>query len=67
MNASENAVTVTRSNGDSVTYDPRRLRGVTLYREEERTLAVGDRVQFNAPFRARRVVNGVLGTLAQID
>ena len=33
----------------SVTYDPRRLQGVTVYREAERELSVGDRVQFTAP------------------
>ena len=30
-------------------------------------MAIGDRVQFTAPFRAQRVANGELGTLAQID
>ena len=39
----------TRPTGERVTYDPRRLHGVTLYREAERAFARGDRVQFTAP------------------
>jgi hypothetical protein len=34
-------------------YDPRRLHGVTLYRETERAFSEGDRVQFTAPNRER--------------
>jgi hypothetical protein len=67
IDARDNRLTVTRPSGDVVTYDPRRLQGVTLYREEERTFAVGDRVQFTAPYRARRVANGELGTIRKID
>jgi hypothetical protein len=33
----------------AVTYDPRRLQEVTVYREAERAFATGDRVQFIAP------------------
>src|SRR4029077_3636421 len=53
----QNTLTVTRGNGTSVTYDPRRLQGVTVYREVERTFAVGDRVQFTAPFRTGKIAN----------
>jgi ATP-dependent exoDNAse (exonuclease V) alpha subunit len=67
VNAKENRLTVTRSTGELVTYDPRRLQGVTLYREENRTFAIGDRVQFTAPYRARRVANGELGTIMKMD
>src|SRR5436190_127878 len=58
-----NRVTVVRSSGEPLTYDPRRLQGVTLYREAERAFATGDRVQFTAPFRDRQVANRELGTL----
>ena len=34
--AKRNLVTVKRANGEQVSYDPRRLQGVTLYRETER-------------------------------
>lgn len=65
--AEDNRVTVTRQSGDRVTYDPRRLQGVTLYREADRAFAVGDRVQFTAPDRERHVANRELGTLEQVD
>ena len=50
-----------------VAYDPRRLQGVTIYREADRAFAVGDRVQFTAPDRERRVANRELGTVEAID
>jgi ATP-dependent exoDNAse (exonuclease V) alpha subunit len=61
-----NALTVQRASGDRVTYDPRRLLGVTVHQEQERALAVGDRVQFTAPSRELRVANRELGTLRQL-
>ena len=63
----ENLVTVEPSDGQRRTYDPRRLQGVTLYREAERAFAVGDRVQFTAPDRTRHVANRELGTIETID
>ena len=59
----QNTLTVTRGDGRSVTYDPRRLQGVTVYREVERTFAVGDRVQFTAPFRSAKIANREMGTI----
>jgi ATP-dependent exoDNAse (exonuclease V) alpha subunit len=50
-----------------VSYDPSRLRGISAYREIERELAIGDRIQFTAPNRALQVANRDLGTLQQID
>jgi ATP-dependent exoDNAse (exonuclease V) alpha subunit len=66
-NEKENLVMVKRENGEQVSYDPRRLHGVTLYRETERSLAQGDRVQFTAPNREQRIANRELGTLEKID
>src|SRR2546425_1827271 len=63
VNAKDNLLTVTRENGDRVTYDPRRLQGVALYRETDRAFAEGDRVQFTAPFREQHVANRELGTI----
>jgi len=48
-------------------YDPRRLQGVTVYRESDRAFAPGDRVQFTAPDPERHVANRELGTIEQID
>src|SRR5205823_234789 len=53
VNAKTNHVTVRTDEERTVSYDPRRLQGVTLYREAERALAAGDRVQSTAPDRAR--------------
>jgi hypothetical protein len=67
IDASANRVTVVRATGERVTYDPRRLQGVTVFREAERALASGDRVQFTAPFRERHVANRELGTVEHLD
>ncbi len=60
-------MTVKRANGEQVSYDPRRLQGVTLYRETERAFSEGDRVQFTAPDRDRHIANRELGTIEKMD
>ena len=67
IQAKDNLITVTREQGAPVTYDPRRLHGVTLYRETDRAFATGDRIQFTAPDRERHVANRELGTIEKID
>lgn len=66
VSAHENRLVVSRQDGSRVSYDPRHLYGVTLYRETERAFAVGDRVQFTAPLRARQVANRELGSIERI-
>ncbi|MGH7744405.1 MAG: MobF family relaxase, partial [Candidatus Dormibacteria bacterium] len=66
-NEKENLATVKRGNGERISYDPRRLHGVTLYRETERAFSKGDRVQFTAPNRAQHIANHELGTIEKID
>lgn len=63
----ENLITVQRSGGERVTYDPSRLRGISAYREIEREFAIGDRVQLTAPNRDLQVANRDLGTLKSFD
>ena len=63
----QNQVTVKRENGERISYDPRRLQGVTLYREMERDFAEGDRVQFTAPSKDLHVANRELGTIERIS
>jgi ATP-dependent exoDNAse (exonuclease V) alpha subunit len=65
-NPNENLVTVRKQNGEQVTYDPSRLRGISAYREIEREFAVGDRLQFTAPTKELGVANRDLGTIQQI-
>ena len=67
VNEKENLVTVKRENGEQVSYDPRRLHGVTLYRETERAFSEGDRVQFTAPNREQHMANRELATIEKID
>ena len=67
VNAKDNLLTVKRENGEQLSYDPRRLQGVTLYRETERSFAQGDRIQFTAPNREQHVANRELGTIEKID
>jgi hypothetical protein len=49
INPAENLLTVEKPNQDLATYDPRRLTGVSVYREIEREFSIGDRIQFTAP------------------
>jgi len=67
VNEKENLVTVKRANGEQVSYDTRRLQGVTLYRETDRAFSEGDRVQFTAPYKEQRVANRELGTIEKMD
>jgi hypothetical protein len=47
-----------------LTYDPAKVRGVSIYEPEVRTFAEGDRVQFTAPLRVLGVSNRDLGRFA---
>ena len=67
VDAKTNQLTVRTDDDRVVSYDPRRLQGVTLYRESERAFAAGDRVQMTAPDRERGVPNRELGTVERID
>ena len=65
--AKQNLLTVERGDGQQVTYDPRRLQGVSVYQEAERNFAEGDRVQFTAPSKELHVANRELGTIVRLD
>jgi len=67
VNTEDNHVTVRREHGARVTYDPRRLQGVTLYHETNRAFAIGDRVQLTAPDREHHLANRELGTIEQLQ
>ena len=66
-NLQENLLTVQLTNGGPFTYDPRRLSGVSIYRETEHAFAKGDRVQFTAPDKKIGVANRELGTIEHIS
>jgi len=67
VNHERNELTVRFANGRTLTYDPTRLSGVSVYNKAERLFAEGDRIQFRAPFAEKRIVNGELGTINQIE
>lgn len=66
VDARANTLTIDLDTGSSVTYDPRRLRGVNVFREVEREFAIGDRLQFTAPNKTVGVANRDLGTVVSL-
>ncbi len=67
VDADQNLLTVEKADGEQLTYDPRRLHGVSVYKEDARDFSEGDRVQFTAPYREEGIANRELGTVEQID
>ena len=67
VNQSANLLTVDRGSGDLVTYDPRRLAGVSVYREVTHDFSVGDKIQFSAPDKAMGVANRDLASIEAIS
>ena len=61
-----NLLTVEKANQERATYDPRRLTGVSVYREMERELSLGDRIQFTAPDKSLGVANRGRATIQAI-
>jgi conjugative relaxase-like TrwC/TraI family protein len=62
-----NTLTVEKADGASVTYDPKRLHGVSVFRPETRQFASGERVQFTSPYKEAKVANRELGHITKID
>ncbi len=62
-----NQLTVQKPNEELVTYDPRRLTGVCVYREIEREFSVGERLQFTAPDKSLGIANRDLATIEFIN
>jgi ATP-dependent exoDNAse (exonuclease V) alpha subunit len=64
---SENLLTVEKVSSESVSYDLRRLTGVSVYRELERDFSVGDCIQFTAPGKSLGVANRDLAVIESIE
>jgi len=62
-----NVLAVNTGDGRRIEYNPVRLFGVEVFREEQRVLSRGDRIQFRAPDRALGVANGDFATVKSID
>jgi ATP-dependent exoDNAse (exonuclease V) alpha subunit len=65
--ADNNQVRVTTRDGRTAAYDPRRLKGVQVFREEPRAFAQGERIQFRLAHRALGVANGQFATISALD
>jgi conjugative relaxase-like TrwC/TraI family protein len=61
-----NLLTVEKPNQELVSYDPRRLTGVSVYREMEREFSAGDRIQFTTPDKSLGVANRDLAVIESI-
>ena len=66
INSSANLLTVEKTSGELATYDPRRLAGVSVYREVAHEFSVGDRIQFTAPDKSLGVANRDLAVIESI-
>jgi conjugative relaxase-like TrwC/TraI family protein len=67
VNPIENLLTIQKPAGDQVSYDPKRLSGVSVYREAEQEFSVGERIQFTAPDKQLGVANRDLAIIEKID
>ena len=66
INPAANLLTIEKSSGEQATYDPRRLTGVSVYREINREFSVCDRIQFTAPDKSLGVANRDLAVIESI-
>jgi ATP-dependent exoDNAse (exonuclease V) alpha subunit len=67
VDSEQNQISVKKADGQVVTYDPGRLKGVSIYEPESRSFAEGDRVQFTTPWKDKAVSNRDLGTITYLD
>lgn len=66
----QNTITVQLESGREITYNPKRLSGVNVYREQAREFSEGDRLQFRAPLttqNGQQVANGEIGTIQKVE
>ncbi len=62
-----NRLTVEREDGSTVTYDPKRVYGVNVFRETSREFATGDRLQFTALNKDLGISNRDMGTITKME
>jgi conjugative relaxase-like TrwC/TraI family protein len=66
INSDSNLLTVEKSTGELANYDPRRLTGVSVYREVVQEFSVGDRIQFTAPDKSLGTANRDLAVIESV-
>jgi conjugative relaxase-like TrwC/TraI family protein len=67
VDPTRNLLTVQKGSGELAIYDPRRLTGVSVYREAMNDFAIGERVQFTAPDKQLGVANRDLAVVESIS
>lgn len=66
IDGNENLLTVEKRDGERHSYDPNRLRGVSVYRETAQQFSQGDRIQFTAPDKSLGVANRDMAEIESI-
>ena len=66
INSDSNLLTVEKSTGELTNYDPRRLTGVSVYREVVQEFSAGDRIQFTAPDKSLGTANRDLAVIESV-
>jgi ATP-dependent exoDNAse (exonuclease V) alpha subunit len=66
VNPADNLLSVKKLNGELANYDPRRLSGVSVYREIGREFSAGERIQFTAPDKTLNIANRDLAVIDSI-
>jgi ATP-dependent exoDNAse (exonuclease V) alpha subunit len=66
INRNANRLTIEKTSGEPVTYDPRHLSRCGVYREVQREFSIGDRIQFTVPNLELRVHNRDLAVIEAI-
>jgi conjugative relaxase-like TrwC/TraI family protein len=66
INSASNLLAVEKSTGELANYDPRRLVGVSVYREVAHEFSAGDRIQFTAPDKLVGVANRDLAVIESV-
>jgi conjugative relaxase-like TrwC/TraI family protein len=66
INPDSNLLNVEKSTGELTNYDPRRLTGVSVYREVVQEFSAGDRIQFTAPDKSLGTANRDLAVIESV-
>ena len=67
VSPADNRITVEKTEATAVSYDPKRLQGISAYQEITRDFSRGDRIQFTAPSEALGVANRDMATIVRLD
>lgn len=67
LDVAKSTVTLERIDGEQVIWTPREQPNFTAYTEQERELAVGDKLRFTKNDHSREIVNGETGVVTLID